>query len=215
MIIFWVVTHQLFNFYPARPETKKIIVYEENDDLSHNNQWKHHGLRIFSAKIGLQLPGCCAAVPRHAVPLQAPGLWKRRGVATGVHHSRSGPGGSGEDRHLCAALCAIYHWMPGIFQGKSWETVGKWIESMAERYPEIVFFWDSHDLDHEFWMPWVWTIQVLAMSGPRWVSRGVNPFRPKWERLTRNKWDERECNISQLGLEGIAGALAGILEFAK
>lgn len=61
MIIFWVVTHQLFNFYPAPPETKKIIVYEENDDLSHNNQWKHHGLRIFfQPKLGFNSP---VAVP--------------------------------------------------------------------------------------------------------------------------------------------------------
>ena len=62
----------------------------------------------------LQLPDHCAIVAaRHAVPLQAAGLRKRRGVAAGLHHPRGGPGGSGEDRHLCAALCAIYHWMPG------------------------------------------------------------------------------------------------------
>jgi len=69
MIIFWVVTHQLFNFYPARPETKKIIVYEENDDLSHNNQWKHHGLRIFFSQNWASTPrllcrrteACCSS----------------------------------------------------------------------------------------------------------------------------------------------------------
>ena len=63
---------------------------------------------------------------KYALSLQTPCLWKCRGMATGIHHSGSGLGGSREGWNVRPAVCSLHHWQASGPVKKGWNPYHPW-----------------------------------------------------------------------------------------